>query len=156
MTDDVHQHCLEINRCNQRGGRMLSVVDRLEPDLIEVIGAAPSVGRDRWLALAELIENTGTTGTEAQALVNLLAGGDPSDKRFSALLQALSRPTPPAGALEDPDRIRQKTDSLGARRHGSQEDRPPPRPGVLGESARRARGGFPGSGGDAPAPPADT
>ncbi len=30
MDDDIRQHCLEIDRCNQRGGRMLSVVDLIE------------------------------------------------------------------------------------------------------------------------------
>lgn len=30
MKDPLDQHCREINRCNQRGGRMLSIVDLLE------------------------------------------------------------------------------------------------------------------------------
>ncbi len=30
MTDPVTAHCFEIDRCNQRGGRMLSVVDLLD------------------------------------------------------------------------------------------------------------------------------
>ena len=30
MTEDILQHCLEIERCNQRGGRMLSVADLIE------------------------------------------------------------------------------------------------------------------------------
>ena len=29
-TDDVRRHCKQIDRCNQRGGRMLSIVDLLE------------------------------------------------------------------------------------------------------------------------------
>ena len=30
MTAETQAHCAEINRCNQRGGRMLSVVDLIE------------------------------------------------------------------------------------------------------------------------------
>jgi hypothetical protein len=30
VTDAVRRHCAEINRCNQRGGRMLSIVDLIE------------------------------------------------------------------------------------------------------------------------------
>ena len=30
MTSDVQTHCTEVNRCNQRGGRMLSVVDLID------------------------------------------------------------------------------------------------------------------------------
>jgi len=76
--------------------RMFSIIDRLEPELIEVIGSAPSVGRDRWLALADLIEATNTDMGDAQALVNLLAGTESSDRRFEALSKALSRPEPSA------------------------------------------------------------
>jgi hypothetical protein len=34
MTADIQAHCTEINRCNQRGGRMLSVVDLVEAGTI--------------------------------------------------------------------------------------------------------------------------
>jgi ParB family transcriptional regulator, chromosome partitioning protein len=80
--------------------RMMSVVERLDPDLIVVIGAAPGVGRDRWLALANLMDETGTDPTEAMSIVNLAAGGEPSDIRFAALLKALTRPAD-SGISED-------------------------------------------------------
>ncbi|MFB9151304.1 plasmid partitioning protein RepB [Roseovarius ramblicola] len=73
--------------------RMLSVVDRLPVDLIEVIGAAPSVGRDRWLAVAEWIEADVFSAEEAIAVVNLTAGSDGSDTRFEALHRALTHVT---------------------------------------------------------------
>jgi hypothetical protein len=49
MQDPLDQHCREINRCNQRGGRMLSIVDLLEagtftPDLAAYCLAAISRG----------------------------------------------------------------------------------------------------------------
>jgi ParB family chromosome partitioning protein len=75
--------------------RMLSVVDRLPVDLIEVIGAAPSVGRDRWLVVAEGIEAGILSAEEAQALANLAADAGTSDKRFEAVFAALQQSTPP-------------------------------------------------------------
>ncbi|MGC9371100.1 MAG: plasmid partitioning protein RepB [Paracoccaceae bacterium] len=72
--------------------RMLSVVDRLAPDLIAAIGAAPSVGRDRWLALADQMAKSDTDTDAAIALVNLAEDGSTSDKRFEALFKALTLP----------------------------------------------------------------
>ena len=45
MTDSIELHCQEIERCNQRGGRMLSAVDLLSantvtPDLAACLLAA--------------------------------------------------------------------------------------------------------------------
>ncbi|WP_104019689.1 plasmid partitioning protein RepB [Roseovarius nitratireducens] len=71
--------------------RMFSVVDRLSPDLIEVIGAAPSVGRERWLTLAEWIEADVFSLDEAIATVNLARDGTGSDARFEALYAAIGR-----------------------------------------------------------------
>ncbi len=61
--------------------RMLSVADRIPVDLIEAIGSAPSIGRDRWLALAEIVNG------DALAL----AKGGTSDARFDAVVQGLTR-----------------------------------------------------------------
>jgi ParB family chromosome partitioning protein len=78
--------------------RMISVADRIAPDVIETIGAAPSVGRDRWLKLADLL------AAKPDSDVAALAQGDTSDDRFEALLQALQGAKPaskpkPATAL---------------------------------------------------------
>ncbi|GLS88774.1 plasmid partitioning protein RepB [Cypionkella aquatica] len=62
--------------------RMLSVAGRLPAALIEAIGAAPSVGRDRWLALADLVE-AGGDGVAA-------AVGESSDARFQAVWDHLT------------------------------------------------------------------
>lgn len=61
--------------------RMLKVVDRLPPELIVAIGAAPGVGRDRWLKLAERLDGRDLTGE---------AKGKDSDSRFQAVLSALT------------------------------------------------------------------
>ena len=71
--------------------RMFSVVDRLSPDLIEMIGSAPSVGRDRWLTLAEWIEADVFSVDEAIATVNLAQDGHSSDARFEALYATIGR-----------------------------------------------------------------
>ena len=68
--------------------RLLSVAERLPEGVMRAIGAAPSVGRTRWLALADLLEKTGYTATEAAVLCH----GTTSDQRFEALMHALTLP----------------------------------------------------------------
>lgn len=79
--------------------RMLSIVETLPPGLIGAIGAAPSAGRDRWLALADKVR-----GHAPDALIAAAKGPD-SDARFLAVLAALTpgRPAPPARALQAAD-----------------------------------------------------
>ena len=67
--------------------RMLSIADKIPLSLIETIGAAPSVGRDRWGALAEKIKGQD---------LSKAAIGDSSDARFDAVLSALKTPRAPA------------------------------------------------------------
>ncbi|MCV6597965.1 MAG: plasmid partitioning protein RepB [Mangrovicoccus sp.] len=71
--------------------RMLSVVDAVSLDLIEAIGAAPSVGRDRWLGLAKLMAETDTPTDEAIGMANFV-DAKTSDERFTGLVHALSLP----------------------------------------------------------------
>lgn len=91
---DRHVICATLHVDKTVISRMLSVADALNPNLIEAIGAAPSVGRDRWLSLSRLIVETETSVSEATALINLAADGNSSDKRFNALFKALTRPAP--------------------------------------------------------------
>ena len=63
--------------------RLLNVADSVPVDLIEAIGSAPNVGRDRWLALADKIGK----GDFVAAAV-----GDTSDARFNAVMQAAAPP----------------------------------------------------------------
>ena len=72
--------------------RMLTVVEALPDRLIRAIGAAPSAGRDRWLALAQKAQRR-----PVEALMPLAVGPD-SDTRFAAVMSALSSPPArPAG-----------------------------------------------------------
>lgn len=64
--------------------RMLSVADAIPLPLLRAIGAAPSAGRDRWLALADRI-----AGRDPAALVPL-AQGDTSDARFDAVFRTVA------------------------------------------------------------------
>lgn len=70
--------------------RMLSVAERVPEDLIQVIGAAPSVGRDRWMALAAALETSEVELGELVAMVNLTPASS-SDARFGTALDWLSR-----------------------------------------------------------------
>ncbi len=65
--------------------RLLSVADQVPVALIEAIGAAPSVGRDRWLALATRIDGRDLTSA---------AKGADSDARFNAVMAAVKPPKP--------------------------------------------------------------
>jgi ParB family chromosome partitioning protein len=82
--------------------RMLSLAERIPPDVIAMIGAAPSIGRDRWAALADLLEKTGAPGSEIEAMINFNSQGPGSDARFQAAWAYLSsladgrRISPPA------------------------------------------------------------
>ena len=71
--------------------RMLSVADRVPEALIEAIGSAPSIGRDRWLEFAALLD--GAPGDKTA-----LARGDSSDARFEAVMAGLKKPKPRSAA----------------------------------------------------------
>ncbi|WP_323039450.1 plasmid partitioning protein RepB [Gemmobacter sp.] len=64
--------------------RMLSVAERIPPDLIATIGAAPSVGRDRWTALADLIAYTEVEAEDVAPMITVNAASPRSDDRFQA------------------------------------------------------------------------
>lgn len=72
--------------------RVLSVADRVPEGLIAAIGAAPSVGRERWLALAEALDPDGVGLEAVMAAAEATEG--PSDLRFEAALRAAKPKTP--------------------------------------------------------------
>lgn len=67
--------------------RMLTVADTVPLPLIEAIGSAPGIGRDRWLSLAKRIKGRDLTDK---------AQGATSDARFEAVMAALAAPRAPA------------------------------------------------------------
>lgn len=60
--------------------RMLSIADGIPPALLDAIGAAPGIGRDRWLTLATRVKDM-----DVQSLVAAATGAN-SDARFDAVL----------------------------------------------------------------------
>jgi plasmid partitioning protein RepB len=83
--------------------RMLAVAKEVPEPVIEAIGAAPSAGRDRWLALARRI------GKRPVNQVVALASGDSSDIRFQAVFDALAPDRAPAPT---PEKITTKNGAL--------------------------------------------
>ncbi len=79
--------------------RFLSVADRVPSEVMHAIGAAPSVGRERWLALADALETGGQTVADVLSVV-LATEGKTSDERFETALRCAkgprSRPERPA------------------------------------------------------------
>lgn len=80
--------CDALNTDKTLISRMLSVADRVPAEVIETIGAAPAFGRDRWLALADLIVRR---DWEVNAMC-AHADGATSDQRAEALNRALALP----------------------------------------------------------------
>lgn len=69
--------------------RMLQVADAVPVSLIQAIGAAPSFGRDRWLALAAALKGQSPPQT---------LQGDTSDARFEWVMAQLAKPKSPRPA----------------------------------------------------------
>lgn len=65
--------------------RMLSVTDRVPVALIEAIGAAPGIGRDRWLAFAERLAARPLDPDEARDILAVSPLPSIPDSRFEAL-----------------------------------------------------------------------
>ncbi len=70
--------------------RMLSVMEQVPQAIIQAIGAAPSVGRDRWLALAARITEAEDDTDTLIGMMQLQAAAPTSDARFEALFAYLS------------------------------------------------------------------
>lgn len=71
MTADIQAHCAQINRCNQRGGRMLSVVDLIQAGTMTRDMAAYSLA---------------AIGSGASFMVGALPGGAGKTTVMGALL----------------------------------------------------------------------
>lgn len=66
--------------------KMISVTSRISPELINIIGSAPGVGRERWLELSLLVER------KAAAISEIVTSDDfgsiDSDERFNRVFTA--------------------------------------------------------------------
>ena len=74
MNREISQHCVEIDRCNQRGGRMLSVVDLIDAGTVSTDLAAycmAAIGRGASFMVGALPGGAGKT-TVMGALLNFV------------------------------------------------------------------------------------
>ncbi len=90
--------------------RMLHVVETIPLPVIESIGSAPSIGRDRWLALAALVDEGDHDEDTMIEMIAVKARDGGSDARFAALFDYLSgvkakRAATPAETLFGHDRL---------------------------------------------------
>jgi ParB family transcriptional regulator, chromosome partitioning protein len=86
--------------------RLIASAVKIPADLIEAIGPAPAIGRDRWVALSVRLEATGAMA-KARALVDEpgfagLASDSRFNKLFAAVAPKLTKP-PRANALKSND-----------------------------------------------------
>ncbi len=80
VVTDVEQHCRELERCNQRGGRMLSLLDLIERETIPLNVAAH--------LMATLAEGT-----------SFLVGARPGGAGKTTIMCALANLLPPTWRL---------------------------------------------------------
>lgn len=90
--------------------RMISVSDRVPVEIIEAIGAAPGIGRDRWLHFSNLFEASDYDAAELVPLIHALARSPASDARFESALDRLeaSEPSKPRPKAKPPRRTVEK------------------------------------------------
>ena len=69
--------------------RMLQIADGVPTPMIEAIGAAPSVGRLRWLELAKLLAETEADFDDLITMISIYADSHTSDDRFEGAMRAL-------------------------------------------------------------------
>ena len=78
--------------------RMLAVADAVPVALIEAIGPAPSIGRDRWRALGQRLVAAPPDAGRLAAWSRELDRIEGSDARFEAAMAATEAPRPPSPA----------------------------------------------------------
>lgn len=89
--------------------RMLSVTDRVPVGVIEVIGAAPGIGRERWLAFAERLGLEPLDPETARDIIAVSPGPLSPDSRFESLeawLRSRKRRAERAGGATPPETLR--------------------------------------------------
>ena len=91
--------------------RMLKVADALPVDLIETIGAAHGIGRDRWIKFAQLWTDADVVLDEG---LDMLAAhpGQGSDARFETLISWLEGISPGQSAQKRTPKVKPRSISL--------------------------------------------
>ena len=76
--------------------KMLSVTERIPRTIIEVVGAAPGIGRERWVELSLLVGKAVNAGAVREVVSSEEFATLPSNDRFSRLYSALNHTSRPA------------------------------------------------------------
>ena len=72
--------------------KMRSVTGNVPEQIIVAVGAAKTIGRDRWWQLAKLMEHPGNGARAAEFLASAAFGRGDSDARFAQLFEFLNAP----------------------------------------------------------------
>ena len=99
--------------------RMLSVASRVPPDIADAIGAAKSVGRNRWIEFAQLIEKPSTLEHARMFVIEPAFSSLESDARFERLLAEIKKASKPAKRPSNASEWRAEDSSVRAEFKGS-------------------------------------
>ena len=96
MDSEIEAHCAELNRCNQRGGRMLSILDLIDAQTLDLDLAALLMVQMRQGASFMVGARPGGAGktTVMCALINLI----PPEIRLVAATSQIARSASESGA----------------------------------------------------------
>lgn len=70
--------------------RMLSIAERVPVEVIECIGAAPAIGRDRWSAFADQLALSGADADMVLTMIGISTDSGNSEDRFQAAANYLA------------------------------------------------------------------
>ncbi|TCA32902.1 plasmid partitioning protein RepB [Rhizobium leguminosarum bv. viciae] len=99
--------------------RMLSVAGRVPADIANAIGAAKSVGRNRWTEFAQLIEKPSTLELARTFISDASFSSLESDARFERLLAEIKKSSRPAKRPSNASEWRAEDSSVRAEFKGS-------------------------------------
>lgn len=91
----VVQDALSLHKAEMT--RFLQVADAVPEHIVRAIGAAPKIGRPRWMALAELLKSEAARVKAQDEITSARFREADSDERFNLLFTRLQRKTVAAG-----------------------------------------------------------
>lgn len=80
--------------------KMMSVTERISSDVINAIGAAPAIGRERWVELSLLVGKSASASKVSETLSEAGFSALPSNDRFMTLYKSLNKSSRPAKKVE--------------------------------------------------------
>lgn len=95
---------------------MIGIAKRIPRDLVKAIGKAPGIGRPRWNELVEILKERKKVSRALEFIDTVEIQRLPSDERFIALHQHLTKKEPADATQQPPKQQSYLNDSLGRRR----------------------------------------